>query len=180
MRNQAGSRRGWAASMAEDARHVYGPRPLGAVLPTVTRPALRRRGALAAILIADWEAIVGPRLADLTRPCRLVGGTLTLACSGPVALELQHQATLLTERINTQAGRALVQRLRFVHEEARRPARAPVPVAPRPAAPRVVVTGLPCGPLHDALQALGQRIAERATPGPPGDQASPAGTRRPA
>jgi len=103
-------------------------------------------------------------MAALAVPRRLSAGTLTLACSGPVALELQHQATLLIERINTHLGRDLVQRLRFVQEETRLVRARTVPDR-RPAPAAVVeIEGLALGPLRDALQALGQRIAERQAP----------------
>src|SRR5690242_15088320 len=96
---------------AAELRHVYGPRPLGALVPGLVRAAFRKRSPATAQLIADWEAIVGPLLADVATPRRLAAGTLTLACAGPVALELQHLAPALIERINTQLGRAVVERL---------------------------------------------------------------------
>ena len=141
-------------------RHVYGPRPLGAVLPAVTRSAFRSAGALAAQLIADWPAIAGPALAA-TMPRRLAAGTLTLGCTGPAALELQHYAPQIIERVNTHLGRPAVQRLRFVQQP--RPPAGMAPAPARPAPPPVEVPGLPDGPLRDALAALGARIgAERA------------------
>ena len=44
------------------------------------------------------------------------GTTLTLACAGPVAMELQHMSEELVSRINRHLGRIVVQRLRFVQE----------------------------------------------------------------
>src|SRR5690349_17761632 len=81
-----------APHVALAKRHVYGPRPIGALLPSLTRPAFRRQGPAAAQVLADWPLIIGPELAALTQPRRLVGGTLTIACSGPMAMELQHLA----------------------------------------------------------------------------------------
>ncbi len=143
-------------------RHVYGPRPVGAVLPAIVRPAFRSQGAATAQLMADWPAIVGPALAAATRPNRLAAGTLTLGCAGPVALELQHLASQLIERINAHAGRPLVQRLRFTQAMPDRPDPAPPPRVPRRLDP-VPVAGLPDGPLRDALAALGAAVrADRA------------------
>ena len=116
-------------SRPDTSRHIYGPRPVSALLPTLTRPVFRKRGAAAAQLIADWEAIVGPKLAQTTAPRKLAAGTLAIACSGPVALELQHLSAALIARINTHSGHSLVQRLRFV-QEAMPP---PKPAAPAPA-----------------------------------------------
>ncbi len=136
-------------------RHVWGPRPVGALVPGLTRPAFRKRAPATAQVLTDWEAIMGPALAAVTAPRRLSGTTLTVSCAGPVAMELQHAAAELMARINGHLGRVVVERLRFVQDlspaAARPPAAAPVPP---PALP-----GVPPGPLHDALAALGQAVA---------------------
>lgn len=137
-----------------DTRHPYGPRPIAALLPGITRPAFRSAGPAAAQVMADWPAIVGPSLAALAMPRRFAAGTLTLSCAGPAALELQHLSTQVIERINTHLGRVAVQRLRFIQDTT--PSKPPVrPRAPRPP---VTVEGLPPGPLRDALGALGAAI----------------------
>src|SRR5260370_23329422 len=61
-----------------DVRHIYGPRPVGALVPRLVRAAFRKRSPATAQVIADWEAIVGPMLAEVTTPRRLAAGTLTL------------------------------------------------------------------------------------------------------
>jgi hypothetical protein len=132
--------------------------PLAQLLPAITRPAYRKRSPAAAVLLADWAAIVGPRLAMETRPRKLSGGQLTIGCAGPVALELQHLAAALIERINTHAGERLVERLRFVQDLSTRPA-APPPTGarPKPEPPRPVDDIEP-GPLNDALARLRREI----------------------
>ena len=141
-----------------EARHIYGPRPVGALVPRLVRAAFRKRSPATAQVIADWEAIVGPMLAEVTTPRRLAAGTLTLACAGPVALELQHLAPALIERINAQLGRTVVERLRFV-QDPRPPPPAPRPVPPAAnAAAERAVARLPEGPLRDALLALGRAV----------------------
>ena len=136
-------------------RHVYGPRQIGALVPALTRPAFRKRAPGGAQVMADWAQIVGPELSGVTTPRRLSGGTLTLACAGPVALELQHLADQLLARVNGYLGRAAVQRLRFVQDP-----QAPPPAVRQAARPLVAIElpGIPPGPLHDALTALGQRL----------------------
>lgn len=142
------------------ARHVYGPRPVGALIPAVTRPAFRRRNPATAQVLSDWEAIVGPTLAATSTPRRLSGGALTLACMGPAALELQHMSEALVARINAHFGQTVVERIRFV-QVAPPPARpAPKPRPPRPAR-EPVLTDVPPGPLHDALMALGRAVLTR-------------------
>ena len=145
-----------AAAAKDAARHVYGPRPIGALLPRVTRPAFRQRSAAVAQIMSDWGEIVGPALAAVSSPRRVSAGTLTLACSGPIALELQHLAVQLAERINAHLGRVVVQRLRFVQETPASSHEAPLPRT-RASKP-VEVPGVADGPLRDALAALGAAI----------------------
>ncbi len=161
---------GTAPAVASDTRHVYGPRALAQLLPRLTRPAFRRAGPAGAQVMADWEAIVGPALAAVTQPQRLVAGTLTLACSGPIALELQHFAPELIARINAQLGAAPVERLRFT----RAGFRAAVPAKPRPApdeaaarVARAAAVSVPAGPLRDALASLGAAVLARRDANPP-------------
>lgn len=137
-------------------RHPFGPRPLGAIVPTITKLAFRQQSATTAQLVADWPAIVGLTLAAATSPRRLVAGTLTLGCQGPVALELQHLALQVMERINQHLGRKIVTRLRLVQEAAQRGG-AKVTSRQSPLAP-VEIDGFPPGPLRDALSALGAAV----------------------
>ncbi|WP_145142794.1 DUF721 domain-containing protein [Roseomonas gilardii] len=120
---------GPAARPFAPRRPEAGLRPLGIVLPPITRPAFRRRSPAGASLISDWAAVVGPQLAAVTQPLRLARGTLTIACSGPMAMELQHLGPQLMARINANLGSIAVEALRFVQQ-------APAGRAARPAAPR--------------------------------------------
>jgi hypothetical protein len=150
----------------DDKRHPYGPRALGAVLPDVMRPAFRKRSPAVAHLASDWPAVIGPALAAVTAPRRLFQGTLVIAASGPIALELQHLSVQLLERINTHLGRLAVTRLRFTQDfaaSAPPPAAAPPPRPAREAASRAV-SALPEGPLRDALERLGQAVLARHPP----------------
>jgi len=90
--------------MEGQARFVYGPRPLGAVLPIVTKPAYRKHNAASAQIVTDWEVIVGPKVAGMTVPRRLDRGVLTIACAGPVAMDLHYVGVELIGRINTHLG----------------------------------------------------------------------------
>lgn len=146
-----------SAATAEAARYVYGPRPIGALVPAITRPAFKKRSPAGAQVMADWPSIVGPDLSAVTVPRRLIGGTLTLACSGPMAMELQHMSGQVIERVNSHLGRVLVERLRFVQDPT--PPAAPLPPPRRRPAAVVAVPGIAPGPLRDALSALGQVVA---------------------
>jgi hypothetical protein len=142
-------------------RHVYGPRPVSALVPAMVRPAFRRRAPATAQVLADWEAIVGPAIAAVTTPRKLFSGTLAIACSGPMAMELQHLSDQLIGRINAHMGKVVVTRLRFVQDV------PPAMPAPRPPPRRAVVearaavAALPPGELRDALESLGQAVLSR-------------------
>ncbi len=146
------------ATLQDAPRHVYGPRPIGALVPAVTRPAFRKRAPGGAQVMADWAQIVGPELSATTTPRRLTNGTLTLACAGPVALELQHLSDQVLARVNGHLGRKVVERLRFVQNPT--PPSLSPPHRPRCPAPPIEVPGIPPGPLHDALAALARCIGD--------------------
>jgi hypothetical protein len=152
--------------MAEDdgaRRFPTGPQPLGSLIPRLTRPAFRRTSPAGAQLLADWPSIIGPALAAVTEPQKLSAGTLTLACAGPVAMELQHLAPELLERINAHFGRTLVERLRFVQRPGKLPTARPLPApaAPLPASVTADLATLPEGELRDALEKLARGVYRR-------------------
>jgi hypothetical protein len=141
-------------------RGVHGPRPIAALVPRITRGAFSSRGPGIGQLLEAWSGIVGPALAQTTAPRRLAQGTLTIGCSGPVAMELQHLSVELISRINQYLGVQSVHRLRFVQTltAPNRPRpRPPLDPAVQLAASRAVAN-LPEGPLRDALTSLGRAV----------------------
>ena len=131
---------------------------MGALLPGIVRPAFKRRSPVTAQVMTDWAAIVGPALAAVTEPRRLSGTTLTVACAGPVAMELQHMTGELLSRINGHLGRVAVERLRFTQDSV---ARALPVVVDAPEPVLAPVAGLPPGRLHDALSRLAAAVAAK-------------------
>jgi hypothetical protein len=153
--------------MTTAMRFVYGPRPVSALVPAVTRPAFRRRSPAAAQILADWDAIVGPALAAVTVPRRLSASTLTLACTGPIALELQHMAAEVIGRINSHLGVQAVKSLRF--EQTMAESRPAAPASPPPSpevaeAAQAAVASLPEGELRTALASLGRAVLAEHPP----------------
>jgi hypothetical protein len=147
--------------LAEDNiidRRTYTALPLAQLVPGLTRTAYKKRSPAGALLMSEWASIVGPKLAAETEPRRLSGGQLTIACAGPVAMELQHLSATLIERINTHAGHKLVERLRFVQDGV---ASAPKPAAPRHRVAEQPLADLPPGPLNTALARLLASIRSR-------------------
>jgi hypothetical protein len=145
--------------MAGPARFVYGPRPLGNLVPSITRQTFRKHNPASAQIVADWDIIVGPKVAAMTVPRRLDRGVLTIACAGPAAMDLHYMAIEVINRINTHLGGQPVHTLKFT--QAGMP-RKPPPTRPSP--PEAVheaqeaVAGLPDGELKDALAALGRVV----------------------
>jgi hypothetical protein len=138
---------------------LQGPRPVGALLPAVTRPVFRRHSPAAAQIIADWKLIVGERVASMTTPRRLDRGTLTIGCAGPTAMDLHYVGQELISRINAHLGGQSVTALRFT--QAGMPPRPPAARKPPPEAAaeaEAAVAQLPEGELRDALIALGRVV----------------------
>jgi hypothetical protein len=135
----------------------YAPRGISALLAPVLRPAFRKRAPAAAQLLADWPALAGPELAARAAPVKFAAGTLTLACTGPTAMELQLNAQSVISRLNLGLGNAMVERLRFVQQ-------APGIAAAVPRSPvrtaRLPPDNLPEGELGEALARLYQGIQQ--------------------
>lgn len=134
-----------------EARRHYGARGIAGLLGPIIRPALKKRAPAAAQLMIDWPVLVGPEWARQTSPQKLVGGTLTLACTGPVAMELHYAAPQLIQRINAALGSIVVERLKFIQSSG--PLAPPTESRKRPPAPPAP-PGLPAGELGAALAAL--------------------------
>lgn len=148
-----------------------GMRAIGRSLPKIAGKALGRYGLAEAGLVADWTAIVGDRLAEATLPVRLQfprgerrDGTLHVRVSGSLALELQHLAPQLLERINGYLGYRGVERLKIERGPMPLPVRrmsepAPEPFVDGEAEPAVAAVA--DEPLRRSLARLGRAI-ERA------------------
>ncbi len=95
-------------------------RPIGEMVPGLTKYALGRYGFGQTALITDWHRIVGERLAKFCQPMKIifprgqrVGGVLHIKVVGPMALELQHMEPILIDRINTYFGYGAVTSIRL-------------------------------------------------------------------
>lgn len=93
---------------------------IGINLPKIAAPAMRKRGFTQARLITDWPAIVGEKLAQETTPQKSVfpgraknGALLYIRVSQAFALELQHIAPQVIDRINLFFGYRAISDLRY-------------------------------------------------------------------
>ena len=153
-----------APSMTNAGRSVYGPRAVGTFMPRLVRLAFRDKASAGGVIIADWPSIIGPALSAVTTPKRLTNGVLTIACTGPIAMELQYLAREVISRINTHLGHEAVRSLRLVQTGVTtRPSASPPTPPPRAvAAAEQAVKTVPAGELHDALVALGSAVLGRS------------------
>ena len=116
------------------------PRTLGGMIAPLARKALGRHRLALAEVALHWRQIVGDALADRCmidkfmphHSGRSVGGTLTLRTAPADALEVQHAAGLIAERVNAYLGYQAVGRVRLVHGR--------VPGVSRPKPPRRIST----------------------------------------
>lgn len=137
----------------------FAPRGIAAILAPVTRPAFRRRAPAAAQILADWPQLAGPALATRAVPIKFAGGTLTLGCTGPTAVELQYAAPQLISRLNLALGQTVIERLRFEQQVMRAPSTPPArPVSRDMSLPP---QELPPGELGEALARLYRGIKSR-------------------
>jgi hypothetical protein len=115
-----------------------GPRKIAELLPAIADHAFRKYGFAEARLLTHWRALMGETLGARTVPIRLrfpfgarQGGVLFIRASGPVALEVQHLAPQLIERLNGFFGYPAVGALRI--EQGPVPLASPASYAPEPA-----------------------------------------------
>jgi len=106
-----------------------GFRAVGVAAAKLAAPiAAKRGGGMLTRLKAQWVAIIGPNLAATTWPTALGrDGVLKLHAASSIALELQHRAPVLIERINVFFGRPVIVRLALMQ--------GPLPLVPLLGAP---------------------------------------------
>ncbi|RYC30815.1 DUF721 domain-containing protein [Lichenibacterium minor] len=173
--------------MAGAGRTRYGGRPLADWVDGCIAPSLARFGFGEVDIVSGWADIAGPRVAAFAEPVEIKwprkgasskmpkpgaddppepgGGrppaTLVVRVEGAFALELQHLAPLLIERINAHLGWRCIGKLALRQAPlAGRPARAAPTPPPKPAAiaaARDLTGGIDDEGLRDALVRLGAR-----------------------
>jgi hypothetical protein len=91
-------------------------RAVGVAASKLAAPIVAKRGGgILVRLKSEWAAIIGVDWAEVTWPTALGrDGVLKLRTGSGAALELQHRAPLLIERINAFFGRPVVTRLALV------------------------------------------------------------------
>ena len=145
-------------------------RTISASVEKITKPIFGKRGFGEAAIVTDWPHIVGATLARHTIPELIsfprsgrTDGTLKLKIdSSALALELQHLAPQLIDKINTYFGYAAVSRIHIVQgpvPEQQAPDKGPAPIpegARRKLDQRLAYVSDP--DLKAALSALGSQL----------------------
>ena len=174
--------------MQNDERKVWvkgasGARAIGAYVARMLDPIARARGFATTALLTEWPTIVGEELARFTMPEKVVwprrsedreassgqsawredGAILVLKVDGPRAIELQHCAEQILERVNIYFGYRAIAQLRFLQAPVARAESRPT----APASSSYDVEVLPASSLADkglvqALKRLGAGVRGKA------------------
>ncbi|MET0426991.1 MAG: DciA family protein [Microvirga sp.] len=160
-------------------------RPLADFINVCLGPSLAAQGFAAADVITAWPEIVGARLAEFTQPLKIEWkkrrfpgdpdqrpepATLVVRVEGAFALELQHLAPIVIERVNAHYGWRCIGRLAMRQAPVRR-ARREKPQAPTLSAAdreRIARAAEPIEEdrLREALGRLGEAVLGSAQAGP--------------
>jgi hypothetical protein len=109
-------------------RRTGNPAAVSELTAGILDPVLRKRAGMSIGLVQSWEEIAGPRLADRTRPEKLIWprrireddpyepATLVVACEGAMALRLQHETGEIIARVNAFFGFSAVGRIKIVQK----------------------------------------------------------------
>lgn len=165
------------------AKRAGGAKPVGAYVARTLDPVARARGFATTALLAEWPAIVGTELADFTVPDRVVwprrqdgetgnhpqrwrgeGATLMLRVDGPRAIEVQHRAAQILERVNLYFGYRAITEMRIFQAPVAKSAPAPAPPPPETFA-LPPTAGIDDEGLRKALSRLGSATRARLTRG---------------
>jgi hypothetical protein len=133
--------------------------------------AFKRQGFASTELVTRWPEIVGAEIAVHAEPLKLQWqrtmdgepsepATLVLRVEGPAAIEIQHQSSVILERINRFFGWQAVGRLALRQAPLRRTGKPARPKADAAAAERVAatLTEVDDGDLRMALGRLGAAV----------------------
>ena len=126
-------------------------KPLRDLLGKVLGETFTRQGFASAELVTRWGEIVGPEISAHSEPIKIqwprpvegderAAGVLILRVEGPAAIEIQHLANVVCERVNGFLGWRAVDRLALRQAPLRRALRKPAATADAAAAARLAAS----------------------------------------
>jgi len=146
-------------------------KPLREIAGKVVGETFRRQGFASAELVTRWAEIVGVDIAAHCEPIHIrwsrpvdgeerKPGTLVLRVEGPAAIEIQHLAGLVCDRVNGFLGWRAVERVALRQAPLRGIRRKSVPAMDMDAAARIAATMPEIGDeaLRQALARLGAAV----------------------
>ncbi len=146
-------------------------KPLRDLVGKVVGQTFTRQGFASAELVTRWTEIVGAEIAVHSEPIKIQWprpangeerqpGTLVLRVEGPAAIEVQHLANVVCERVNRFLGWRAVERIALRQAPLRRDERKVVRTADPVAAARVAASlpEIADDDLRQALARLGAAI----------------------
>jgi hypothetical protein len=158
------------------------PRPLADFLDVCLSPSLAAQGFATSDVIVAWPDIVGERLAAFTQPLKIEWkrkgpnadpeakpepATLVIRVEGAFALEMQHLAPVVIERVNVYYGWRCIGKLVLKQGPVRRleKKRPAAPILGRADRERVdeAIRTIEEEPLRAALDRLGQAVVGSRT-----------------
>lgn len=146
------------------------PRPLADLMGVCIADAFARQGFTSVELVTHWEDIVGPEISAHAEPMKLQWSrqvpedaepaTLVLRVEGPAAIEIQHLAGVVVERVNRFFGWQAIGRIAIRQAPLMRRAKKRRPPPPDAEAARRIAEGLDIAdePLRAALGRLGAAV----------------------
>ncbi len=146
-------------------------KPLRDLLSKVVGETFTRQGFASTELVTRWTEIVGAEIAAHSEPIKIQWtrpadgeprqpGTLILRVEGPAALEIQHLADVISERVNRFLGWRAVERIALRQAPLRNALRQATPAADPAAAARIAASmpEIADDELRQALARLGAAV----------------------
>jgi hypothetical protein len=152
-------------------------KPLAAIVGRTIDDVFAKQGFASRELITRWREIAGAEIAEHSQPLKIQWprpvadrppdpATLMLRVEGPMALEIQHQSTIILERVNRFLGWQAVGQLALRQAPLSRPKprrTPPAPDAARVAEVAETLDRIEDSGLKDALARLGASLARPKT-----------------
>jgi hypothetical protein len=147
-------------------------KPLRDAVGKTFADAFRRQGFASAELVTRWADIVGAEIAACSEPMKIQWtrnsgeedqqpGTLVLRVEGPAAVEIQHLAAVICERVNRFLGWRAIDRIALRQAPLARtqsPQRPPAPGPEALAGVAATLTDIADDELRAALARLGAAV----------------------
>lgn len=151
------------------------PRQISELISGVLDPLMQQRAGMTMQLVMAWEEIAGHIHADYTRPEKLEwpkqmsddepfqAATLRIACEGARAIYLQHETSMIIERVNSFFGFNAIDRIKIVQKSVKideKPRRQPRPELDKQQRQRLsdLVDSVEDEKLKQALSKMGEGV----------------------